>query len=145
MTSTVDTATTEAIEVLMAAGRADMIRHRNEAYPEEAVGIICADGSTYPLINQARSAHRFEVSQVFVVEAIKALNEAKRFPVAVYHSHPESSSGPSARDVSLMQAMNGALSIIVGIDGITGWAWDGELISMGWISLTVEDDEEEEE
>ncbi len=122
-------------ETLMVEAAPALVAHRNDSYPHEAVGIVCSDGSTYPLINQARSGHRFEVSEVLVQEAITILSERGLQPVAVYHSHPESVSGPSNRDISMMQHMPGALSIIVGKDGIAAWLWNDGLQSVGKVQL----------
>lgn len=128
----------DAVETLMGVASTDMLTHRNDVYPQEAVGILCSDGSSYPLVNQARSPHRFEVSSPLVSEAVSMLNDVGKFPVAVYHSHPDSASGPSTRDISFMQAMKGAVSVIIGIDGISGWLWDvdeNRLMSVGYVSL----------
>lgn len=123
------------VEALLAAARQDIVASRNESYPNEAVGIICADGDVYPLINQARSAHRFSVGETLVGEAINHLKYRNKMPVAVYHSHPESASGPSGRDEMMMQEMPGAVFVIVGSDGISAWLWDEELISVAKIPL----------
>lgn len=114
----------------------EMIEHRDEVFPNEAVGILCDDGSCYPLINQARSAHRLEVSAILVGEAIDMLNERNKNPVAFYHSHPTGATGPSRRDLEMMQTKPGALFVIIGIDGIAGWIWKDKLESVGRISLT---------
>ena len=123
------------VEKILAASRADLIASRNLEYPNEAVGIVCADGDVYPLINQARSNRRFEVGETLVGEAINHLKYRDKHPVAVYHSHPESDSGPSKRDQMLMQEMPKAINIIVGMDGIAAWLWDGELRFVAKIPL----------
>lgn len=120
---------------LMEAAAVRMANHRDNAYPQEAVGILCSNGDSYSLINQARSGHRFEVSEVLVKEAIEILESRDMEPVAMYHSHPTSAASPSGRDVSMMMNMPGALSIIVGIDGIAAWLWDDVLQSVGRIPL----------
>lgn len=125
----------EAAKTLMVESSGLLLAHRDDEYPLEAVGIICSDGTTYPLINQARSGHRFEVSEVLMKEAIDILAERGLHPVAVYHSHPDSSSGPSNRDILMMQNMPGALSIIVGRDAIAAWLWNDGLQSVGNIPL----------
>ena len=117
----------EPLEAILVAVRPDLVEQRSHAYPNEAVGIICADATHYPLINQARSPKRFEVSQLLVTEAIDSLKAAGRHPIAVYHTHPESSSDPSKRDEMLMSEMPQATSIIVGSDGIAAWMWDEQL------------------
>lgn len=125
----------QASVTLMETAAVEMIEHRNDSYPNEAVGVLCSDGSCYPLINQARSAHRLEVSAILVGEAIDMLNERGMSPVAFYHSHPTSASGPSNRDISMMQTKPGALFVIVGQDGIAGWLWEDGLQSAGKIPL----------
>lgn len=125
----------QAAVTLMEDAAVRMADHRDDAYPEEAVGILCSNGDTYPLINQARSGHRFEVSETLVKEAIEILENRGKEPVAMYHSHPTSAASPSARDVSMMMNMPGALSIVVGIDGIAAWLWDDVLQSVGRIPL----------
>lgn len=115
------------VEALMTVARPYLIEQRDNDYPNEAVGILCADATIFPLINQARSGHRFEVSEALVTEAIAQLKVRKRRPVAVYHSHPESDSGPSKRDIMMMTEMPQATFVIVGSDGISAWMWDDEL------------------
>ena len=115
------------LETLLNAARTDLTKHRDDDYPNEAVGILCADATTYPLINQARSPKRFEVSEALVTEAIAQLKVRKRHPVAIYHSHPTSTSEPSNRDTMMMQEMPQASFVIVGSDGIAAWMWDDEL------------------
>ena len=125
----------QAAVTLMEKAAVKLLDHRHDAYPEEAVGILCSNGDIYPLINQARSGHRFEVSETLSKEAIEILKNRGKEPVAVYHSHPMSSSGPSNRDVAMMMNMPGALSIVIGIDGIAAWLWDNCLQSVGRIPL----------
>lgn len=127
----------DATVELMEHSAAAMWEHRHDAYPQEAVGILCSDGVNYPLINQARSDSRFEVSQTLVKEAIEALVNVGREPVAIYHSHPMTTSSPSNQDISMMKNMPGALSIIVGQDGIAAWRYDNGLQSVGRIELPV--------
>jgi len=117
----------DPLALVLAVARPQLVSHRNDDYPNEAVGILCVDGTCYPLINQARSPKRFEVSQLLVAEAIAQLKVRKRHPVAIYHSHPTSDSGPSNRDVMMMQEMPQASFVIVGNDGIAAWMWDDEL------------------
>lgn len=127
------------VEALLVAARAELVVSRNHEYPNEAVGIVCADGDVYPLINQARSNRRFEVGETLVGEAINHLKYRNKHPVAVYHSHPESDSGPSVRDQMLMQEMPKAINIIVGMDGIAAWLWDEELRFVTKIPLEAPD------
>lgn len=125
----------DEVEALLGTARADLLAARHKDYPNEAVGILCADGSVYPLINQARSSKRFEVGETAVGEAINHLKYRGRFPVAVYHSHPTSDSGPSERDKMLMQEMPNAVNVIIGKDGIAAWLWDEALRFVARIPL----------
>jgi proteasome lid subunit RPN8/RPN11 len=125
----------QASVTLMETAAAEMVEHRDDVYPHEAVGVLCDDGSCFPLINQARSPHRLEVSAILVGEAIDMLVERGLSPVAFYHSHPTSASGPSNRDIQMMQTKPGALFVIVGQDGIAGWLWDDGLQSAGKIPI----------
>ena len=127
----------DEVEAILVAARPDLIASRDEGYPNEAVGIICSDAEVYPLINQARSSHRFEVGETLVGEAVNHLKYRDKHPIAVYHSHPESDSGPSARDEMMMKEMPKATFVIVGIDGIAAWLWDGELQSV--VKIPLED------
>ena len=125
----------DEVEALLLVARADLLAARHDGYPNEAVGILCADGSVYPLINQARSSKRFEVGETAVGEAINHLKYRGRFPVAVYHSHPTSDSGPSERDKMMMEEMPNALFVIIGKDGIAAWLWDEALRFVSRIPL----------
>ena len=125
----------EPVELLLLECRSAMLEHRDEDYPKEAVGILTSDGVTWPLINQARSPKRFAVSQRLVEEAIAELGRHDQHPVAVYHSHPTSSSGASERDVMMMQENPGSLHVIVGQDGIASWMWWDSLRSVVRIPL----------
>lgn len=131
----------EQVEALLKHSRDQLVTHRNEDYPFEAVGILCADGAVFPLINQARSAKRFEVSETLVTEAIRQLKVRKKRPVAVYHSHPTSTSEPSRRDEMMMEEMPQATFVIVGSDGIAAWMWDEELRFVVKIPLEEPDGE----
>ena len=114
----------------------DLLTQRDSEYPNEAVGLVTDMLEVYPLINQARSPKRFEVSQQLVAEGIQQLAKHYQRPVAIYHSHPTSASGPSSRDVMLMKDNPGSLNLIVGIDGISAWMWwEDELRSVATIPL----------
>lgn len=117
----------EPLRAILVAVREDLIAHRNSDYPNEAVGIITADATIYPLINQARSHKRFIVSQQLVAEAINHLKYRNHLPIAVYHSHPTSTSSPSKSDENMMTEMPQSTFVIVGDDGIAAWMWDEEL------------------
>lgn len=131
----------DPLSLVLAVAREDLVNHRDDDYPNEAVGILCADGTCYPLINQARSSKRFEVSEQIVTEAVAQLKVRKRNPVAIYHSHPTSDSGPSKRDIMMMEEMPQASFVIVGNDGIAAWMWDEELRFIVRIPLEETDGE----
>lgn len=107
---------------------------RDDAYPEEGVGILCIDATVYPLINQARSHKRFVVSERLVLEKQLELYEQGFSPVAFYHSHPTSPAGPSNRDLHWMEEHPRQVSVIVGNDGIAAWWWDEESILLARIT-----------
>lgn len=117
----------EPVETLLLEIRGALFDEKLKHYPYEAVGLIAVDGELYPLINQARSPKRFEVSERLVSEAIEQMSKYGQAPVAVYHSHPESASGPSGRDTIMMQQNPGSLHVIVGQDGIAAWMWMDQL------------------
>lgn len=95
--------------------------------PNEAVGLLCEDGTILSLINQARSPDRFEVSNRLVHEAITEAVDRGYHPLAIYHSHPTKDSWPSKRDDVMMELLAEVPFVIVGIDGIAAWMWeDGE-------------------
>lgn len=125
----------QAVIELLESGSVEMVNHRDDEYPHEAVGILCSDGTNFRLINQARSGFRFEVSKTLSTEALETLNVRGKSPIAIYHSHPRSPASPSSRDVVMMETQPGALSIIVGVDGISAWMWDDDLQSVGRIPL----------
>ena len=114
----------EAAVELMEMTSNKIIEHRNDAYPQECVGIVCSDGAVARLINQSRSDKRFEVSETLVSEVVSTLLSGDHRPVAMYHSHPDGDSSPSDRDITMMETMPGTLSIIIGHDGLAAWRWD---------------------
>lgn len=67
----------------------EIFAHVEVELPFEAVGLVWSDGSISPLINQARSQHRFTVSQALLAEALVAVDPAEKTLVAFYHSHPQ--------------------------------------------------------
>jgi len=95
--------------------------HAAKDYPNEAVGIICDGGFIHPLINQARSPHRYEVSKQLVVEAFETITSRGLVPIGFYHSHPSSTPEPSPRDVLHMSEYPNTLFIIIGPTSISAW------------------------
>jgi len=123
------------VEALLNFAARDLLTQRDREYPNEAVGILTAGGIVYPLINQARSPKRFEVSKTLVQEGISELVKWGEHPVATYHSHPTSASGPSDRDCLYMRETEGGLHIIIGMDGIAAWLWKDGLRSVAKVPL----------
>ncbi len=95
--------------------------HSAKDCPIEAVGIICDGGFIHHLINQARSPHRYEVSKQLVVEAFETVTSRGLIPLGFYHSHPESTTEPSSRDVLHMSENPNTLFLIVGQKSIAAW------------------------
>ena len=122
------------VEALISDASSALYQARDEAYPEEGVGILCVDGSVHPLINQARSHKRFAVSERLVHEKQLELDGHGMSPVAFYHSHPTDPASPSARDMLWMEEHPRQVSVIVGNDGIAAWWWDEESILLARIT-----------
>jgi proteasome lid subunit RPN8/RPN11 len=118
---------------LMVDAHHDLYTAKDDAYPEEGVGIITADAVVYPLINQARSHERFIVNEKLVHEAQMELIEQGHAPVAFYHTHPTSPSSPSARDELWLEEHPDQVMLIVGHKSIAGWVWIDRLHSLGKI------------
>jgi len=117
----------------MADTNGDLYTAKDEAYPNEGVGIVTADAIVYPLINQARSPHRFVVNERLVHEAQQELKGQGHTPVTFYHTHPASPPSPSARDELWMKEHPNQVMMIVGKPGIAGWVWTDRLHSLGKI------------
>ena len=104
------------------------------AAPEEACGLLCHDGTIQPLINQARSTHRFVVSSTLLKEAIDELTSQGSFPIAVYHSHPTRTSYPSRQDEQTLKDSPDLISVIVGTDATTAWIYNDVLLNIAEVS-----------
>lgn len=92
--------------------------HARAGMPEEVVGLILSDGTTRPLINQARSSTRFEVSFAQMAEALASINPHTHLVYAIYHSHPAGSLNPSTDDQNQMRA-----------------AWSDAGLTLPWVIL----------
>ena len=112
-----------AIEALITFSAGSLIHARDNAYPNEAVGYIRTDAILHPLINQARSPKRFEVSDTLAKEAVDEIVRDGAEPAMIYHSHPASDSTPSNRDKLMMTELVGAVFVIVGKDDISAWCY----------------------
>ena len=83
-----------------------MIAHSRFTYPEEACGLVAADGGgrlrmVYCLTNSARSETAYTIEPT---EHFRALQHAERRGwslVGAFHSHPHSPPFPSATDLRL--------------------------------------------
>ncbi len=117
----------------MADASAALYEARDEAYPNEGVGIVTIDCIVYPLINQARSSTRFIVNERLVHEAQEELKGQGHTPVTFYHTHPVSPPSPSARDELWLEEHPNQVMMIVGKTGIAGWVWTDRLHSLGKI------------
>lgn len=118
-----------AIGLLITYSAGSLIRARDNAYPNEAVGYIRTDAILHPLINQARSPRRFEVSDTLAKEAVDEILRDGAEPAMIYHSHPASDSTPSNRDKLMMAELIGAVFVIVGKDDISAWCYRNEPIN----------------
>ena len=100
----------------------DRIRtHAASEIPNEAVGILSAQGTLYPLINQRRSNHQFSVSPVFISEGMQWLKDRGDRGVAFYHSHPTTPATPSDADVLMMRSAPYTIHVIAGVDRIAAY------------------------
>lgn len=79
------------------------VQHSIEGLPEEVVGLVLSDGSTIPLINQARSDRRFEVSVAQLANVLSLINPDTHLVYSLYHSHPGSSLDLSPADQTNMR------------------------------------------
>ncbi|MCP3029093.1 Mov34/MPN/PAD-1 family protein [Halobacillus sp. A5] len=81
----------------------DMIKLGRMSLPYEVCGLLTGFRSTiytnWPLVNEAKSVHRFFVSQSVVEQTLKRIEEKSEEVLAVYHSHPTTSPIPSSYDI----------------------------------------------
>lgn len=107
----------------------DAIRDHAASEPYEAVGVVHPDGSTTPLINQARSAIRFLVNPTQLKERlVEKLERGEDADIwAIYHSHilPNSTTDPSTYDITFMgeveQSLPGLRHVIVTESSVDVW------------------------
>lgn len=98
----------------------DIIAHSNSCAPQEAVALLCTDGMVFPLINRARSAERFAISESQITEAVVLIEARGQVPFALYHSHPTQPAIPSTADCESMRLAPYAISVIHGKKTIPG-------------------------
>lgn len=81
----------------------DLESHYKEEAPIECVGLLLWNGDSIRLKNQARSEHRFFVSQQQLEERLIPDQPV----MAIYHSHPHREAVPSGEDKEMMQYIAG--------------------------------------
>jgi len=98
----------------------EMVAHAREDLPNECCGMVGgADGEAsvvIPVINSAASPLRFEMDPQGQYNALKAIEDAGKEMLAIYHSHTKSAAYPSQTDVN--QAVNwpDAIWVIVSLE-----------------------------
>ena len=82
-----------------------LIAQSKEGAPDEVCGILAGkDGvveKIYPMINEDKSASSFLMQPQEQLKVMKEIRSLNLKMVAIYHSHPETKSYPSAHDVEL--------------------------------------------
>ncbi|WP_101846086.1 Mov34/MPN/PAD-1 family protein [Halobacillus sp. Marseille-P3879] len=81
-----------------------MISHGKNHLPFEVCGLLsgcqpCIKHN-WPFVNEAKSVHRFYVSQSVVEKTLLQIKEKSEEVLAVYHSHPTTSPLPSSYDIA---------------------------------------------
>jgi proteasome lid subunit RPN8/RPN11 len=98
----------------------EMVSHAREDLPNECCGMVGGvDGEAsvvIPVINSAASPLRFEMDPQGQYNALKAIEDAGKEMLAIYHSHTKSAAYPSQTDVN--QAVNwpDAIWVIVSLE-----------------------------
>ncbi|MBW6518220.1 MAG: M67 family metallopeptidase [ANME-2 cluster archaeon] len=100
--------------------------------PHEACGILIGRKEqssiiveiVVPIKNSRPSDRSFELDPREHYDAWNRAEEEGMEIVGVYHTHPHSKASPSAWDRESMENYQ-TLWVIVGIDGIHGFEWDG--------------------
>lgn len=82
-----------------------LIAQALEGAPDEICGILAGkDGvvdKIYPMVNEDKSASSFLMQPQEQLKVMKEIRSLNLEMVAIYHSHPETRSYPSAHDVEL--------------------------------------------
>jgi proteasome lid subunit RPN8/RPN11 len=78
----------------------------------------------FPIKNSRPSNMSFELDSIEHYEAWNRTEEEGMEILGVYHTHPHSKASPSAWDRESMENYQ-TLWVIVGVDGINGFEWDG--------------------
>lgn len=96
---------------------ADMLRHVDAGYPNEACGVLAGDAGRvtrhYPAVNASDTPRTF--SEIAPAELLTIWNDIDSHDwqaLAYYHSHPETQAYPSPRDVLWSHGWPGTYYII---------------------------------
>ncbi|MCL7412189.1 MAG: M67 family metallopeptidase [ANME-2 cluster archaeon] len=111
--------------------------------PDEACGVLIGRKEhssiiveiVLPIKNSRLSDRSFELDPKEYYDAWKRAEEEGMEIVGVYHTHPHSKASPSAWDEESMENYQ-TLWIIVGVDGIHGFEWDGGVGPVEVIKVT---------
>ena len=80
-----------------------ILSHAQRSLPEECVGILSGQGQQmlnwHPLSNQLQSPTKFLADSTELIQLLRQLREENQELVAIYHSHPQSSTLPSPIDL----------------------------------------------
>jgi len=83
----------------------EMLAHCKEIFPNEACGILAGKGNVvqriYKMTNIEKSGVSYMMDPGEQFTVMKEMRENGLEMTAIYHSHPEASAYPSAKDISL--------------------------------------------
>lgn len=81
-----------------------MLQHLEDEYPLEGCGLMAGnDGvvtAVYPIDNILKSPTAYEMDSYQQVHAMLAIEQKKHTLIAIYHSHPNGPTRPSATDIA---------------------------------------------
>ncbi len=81
----------------------EMIQHVQMNLPEEACGLLAGKAGlvkkVIPVTNQARSAVRFYMEPVELLNALTWIDETNSELLGIFHSHPNGPAAPSETDI----------------------------------------------
>jgi proteasome lid subunit RPN8/RPN11 len=110
--------------IVSAALRSQIFAEARAAYPHECCGLLEGDAvritALHPARNLARAPGRFEIDPAL---QFRLLREGRPI-VGCYHSHPDGSPVPSARDIA-GAGESGFVWIIAAGDALAAYVWDG--------------------
>lgn len=113
-----------------------MMAHSRFVYPEEACGLLAADGEgrlrmVYCLTNAEHSESAYTIDPTEHFRALQHAESRGWELVGAFHSHPHSAAFPSARDIRLA-AEPDWIYLIVGLGGppdLRAFSLQGQTIS----------------